>query len=96
MSTENAAEGKLDVTHLTVDEALRLLGVERSLIEEDIEEGAPLNADGTVNLVHYGAWLNTACERSEQTGSEPEGRVPKGCDAEGAHNLQLREGEDGT
>ena len=49
------------------------------------------NPDGTVNLVHYGAWLNPACERSEQTGREPEGRVPKGCDgppARVAHNLQ--------
>jgi len=26
-------------------------------IRRDIEAGAPVNADGTVNLVHYAAWL---------------------------------------
>lgn len=26
-------------------------------IQADIEAGAPVNADGTINLVHYGAWL---------------------------------------
>ena len=26
-------------------------------IREDIAAGAPTNPDGTVNLVHYGAWL---------------------------------------
>jgi hypothetical protein len=30
---------------------------------------------------------NSACERSEQTSRDPEGGVPKGGDAEGAHNL---------
>jgi len=27
------------------------------LIREDIEDGAPVNPDGTINLVHYAAWL---------------------------------------
>ena len=27
------------------------------MIREDIAEGAPTNADGTLNLVHYAAWL---------------------------------------
>jgi len=27
------------------------------MIRYDIEAGAPVNADGTVNLVHYAAWL---------------------------------------
>ncbi len=27
------------------------------MIREDIAEAAPANADGTVNLVHYAAWL---------------------------------------
>jgi len=58
MSTEEVSAGRLDVTRLTVEEAARLLGVERKLIEEDIEEGAPVGPDGTLDLVHYGAWLN--------------------------------------
>lgn len=37
-------------------------------------------------LRHVEIDTNPACERREQTGREPEGRVPKGCDAEGAHN----------
>ncbi len=72
-----------------------MLGVRLEVIEADLEAGAPRNADGTINLVHYAAWLNVACEGSEQTRREPEGRVPKGCDAEGAHNLKLREAGDG-
>jgi len=27
-------------------------------IREDIKAGAPVNPDGTINLVHYAAWLN--------------------------------------
>ncbi len=30
-------------------------------------------ASGTVGLVHWAAWLNVACERSEQTRHAPEG-----------------------
>ena len=26
-------------------------------IQNDITAGAPVNADGTINLVHYAAWL---------------------------------------
>lgn len=28
-----------------------------AMIQRDIDEGAPTNADGTINLVHYAAWL---------------------------------------
>ncbi len=28
-----------------------------SMLEADVREGAPVNADGTINLVHYAAWL---------------------------------------
>lgn len=28
-----------------------------SMLEADIVAGAPTNADGTLNLVHYAAWL---------------------------------------
>ena len=27
------------------------------MLREDLAAGAPLNPDGTLNLVHYGAWL---------------------------------------
>ena len=28
------------------------------MLEEDVAAGAPTNADGTLNLLHYAAWLN--------------------------------------
>jgi len=29
------------------------------MLQEDVAAGAPTNADGSINLVRYGAWLNT-------------------------------------
>jgi len=26
-------------------------------IRQDVEKGAPVNYDGTINLIHYAAWL---------------------------------------
>ena len=34
-------------------------------IRRDIEAGAPVNADGTVNLVHYAAWLARESARGD-------------------------------
>ncbi|MCC6906301.1 MAG: hypothetical protein IT430_00040 [Phycisphaerales bacterium] len=31
--------------------------ITEAMIERDIEDGAPTNADGTINLVHFAAWL---------------------------------------
>jgi hypothetical protein len=31
--------------------------VSAEMIGEDVAAGAPTNADGTINLVHYAAWL---------------------------------------
>ena len=48
---------------LAVADAARLLAkaggepVTEAMIAADIEAGAPTNPDGTVNLVHYAAWL---------------------------------------
>jgi hypothetical protein len=28
------------------------------MLEEDVAAGAPTNADGSINLLHYAAWLN--------------------------------------
>lgn len=33
------------------------VGVTEEHLREDIAAGAPTNADGTVNLIHYTAWL---------------------------------------
>ncbi|MFO0826723.1 MAG: hypothetical protein U0572_01130 [Phycisphaerales bacterium] len=48
---------------LDVDDVVRLLRASGSRhasadrVRADIDAGAPTNADGTVHLVHYGAWL---------------------------------------
>jgi hypothetical protein len=58
-----ATPGPLNPNALSVEDASRLLTraggwlVTEKMIEEDLDSGAPENADGTINLVHYAAWL---------------------------------------
>jgi hypothetical protein len=53
----------LSPTSLTVADAARLLTkasgqpVTIAMLEADLAAGTPANADGTINLVHYAAWL---------------------------------------
>jgi hypothetical protein len=53
----------LSPTSLTVADAARLLtraggqAVTVAMLEADLAAGAPANADATINLVHYAAWL---------------------------------------
>lgn len=53
----------LSPTSLTVADLARLLEkvdsgrVTSAMIKEDLAAGAPTNPDGTINLIHYGAWL---------------------------------------
>ena len=55
--------GALNPSALTPANLARLLTrvggqpVTEEMIEADLAAGAPLNADGTINLVHYSAWL---------------------------------------
>ncbi len=53
-----SAKKTLNPMAMSVDEAAKTLRIEREWVEEDLEDGAPTNADGTINLVHYAAWLN--------------------------------------
>ena len=56
-------ENSLSPTSLPVADAARLLtraggqAISVQMIEADLAAGAPANADGTMNLVHYAAWL---------------------------------------
>lgn len=51
------------ITALTPAQAAKILAAAGSrritevMVRADIDAGAPTNADGTVNLVHYAAWL---------------------------------------
>ena len=51
------------ITALTPAQAAKILAaaagrrITEAELRADIDAGAPTNADGTVNLVHYAAWL---------------------------------------
>jgi hypothetical protein len=60
---DDSEKPSLSPTSLTVADAARLLTkagsqpVTIAMLEADLVAGAPANADGTINLVHYAAWL---------------------------------------
>jgi hypothetical protein len=62
MEQDNGRQS-LNPTSLAVADAARLLTkaggqpVNPDMIQADLAAGAPSNADGTINLVHYAAWL---------------------------------------
>lgn len=60
---QNSAPSGLNPAALSVPHAAKLLTraggspVTDAMIAADLAAGAPTNADGTINLVHYAAWL---------------------------------------
>ena len=54
---------RLNPAALVVADAARVLSriegkpVTEEMLRADIDAGAPTNASGTINLVHYAAWL---------------------------------------
>jgi hypothetical protein len=66
----NGEKAPLDPNRLSVEQAAKLLSaaarvrVPPELIAADLDAGAPRNQDGTVNLVHYAAWLIREMGRS--------------------------------
>ncbi len=70
-SQPDAAGPKL--TALPIEQAAALLrrsGSQRGSVEaisSDVAAGAPANADGTINLIAYGAWLVRALASRETT-----------------------------
>lgn len=59
----NSPTTGLNPNALSVSDAARLLSkasgiaITEGMIRFDIVSGAPMNSDGTINLVHYAAWL---------------------------------------
>jgi hypothetical protein len=49
------ALAKADVVALFVKVGGKSISL--GMIEADLAAGAPTNADGTINLIHYAAWL---------------------------------------
>ena len=60
---ERPEKQALRVTALALEDAARLLSaagrrrITVEMLQADVEAGAPTNTDGTINLVHYAAWL---------------------------------------
>ena len=50
--------GAVNPSALTVEQLARALGLSAETVSRHVEDGAPTGADGTINLVHYAAWLN--------------------------------------
>jgi len=54
----------LNPVALSLADAARVLSaaggqrVTIEMLQEDVAAGAPTNADGSINLLHYAAWLN--------------------------------------
>ncbi len=49
---------KLNPAALPVADAARILGLPEETLLSHVKDGAPVAADGAINLVHYAAWLN--------------------------------------
>lgn len=51
------------ITALTVSQIAKVLSaaggrrITEKMVRADIDAGAPVNPDGTINLLHYTAWL---------------------------------------
>ena len=55
-------EESVKITALTPEQAARILAaagkrqITEAMVAADIAAGAPVNADGTIHLVHFAAW----------------------------------------
>ena len=62
---------QVDPTRLSIEHAAKLLSaayrerIEPEKIRLDLQEGATVNVDGTINLVHYSAWQAKEMGRGE-------------------------------
>lgn len=57
---DRGGRGGLNPAAVPVERLCRLLALVPDTVRRHIAEGCPTNPDGTINLVHYAAWLNTA------------------------------------
>jgi len=76
--TANLGPGRLSPTALSLADAARLLSaaggqaITVAMLQADVVAGAPTSTDGTINLVHYAAWL----VRQSVVGSPESGGTP--------------------
>jgi len=56
-------ENQIKLTAMSVPDLAKLLKhagsthASEDAIRQDIEKGTPVNHDGTINIIHYAAWL---------------------------------------
>ena len=55
---ETGRPGAANPAALSAEQLARMLGVPAETIRRHVQDGAPTAHDGTINLVHYAAWLN--------------------------------------
>ena len=65
MSGDSAQQ--LNPAALRPEDAAKALGISEDMLRTDIDAGAPTNADGSINLVHYAAWLNREMRNADGT-----------------------------
>jgi hypothetical protein len=58
MTTQNDTK-QINPAALTPETAAKMLGLQVEIVQKHIEQGTPVAADGTINLVNYAAWLNS-------------------------------------
>jgi len=74
-SGQDVKQGRLNPAALPVEAAARLLTaaggvrVDAEQIRADIDAGAPTNGDGSINLMHYAAWLVQQMARDAKGGA---------------------------
>jgi hypothetical protein len=67
------SERSLNPLALRIEDLARILSVLGSqpitvqMLQADIDAGAPTNPDGTINLVHYVAWLVREMGRGDRS-----------------------------
>lgn len=65
MGADGVSASKLNPAALRPEDAARMLGISVDMLRADIDAGAPTNPGGTINLVHYAAWLNREMSKSD-------------------------------
>lgn len=69
--TESPEKRALNPAALPLDDAAQLLAalgkrrISIEMLRADLDAGAPLNSDGTLNLVAYAAWLVREAARGD-------------------------------
>jgi hypothetical protein len=54
---DDTPEAPLNPSAVPVEQLARMLGLPTDHLCQHVAQGAPTNANGSINLVHYAAWL---------------------------------------